>query len=368
MRMRAAVLRGVGERLEFGEVELEPPRQGEVLVKIVACGLCASDLNSLTGKRTLSPFPVILGHEAAGVVAETGPGVTRLCSGDRVVISIVPFCGRCAMCRQGRPNYCTTASRAMSEGNLMDGSSRLTLDGHRLNHFLAVSSFAEYAVVPESGVVAVDAAMPLDRAALIGCAVLTGFGAVHNTAHVPPGASVAVFGCGGVGLNVIQGARIAGAEPIVAVDVHEAKLLLAHELGATHTLNARTVDAPAAVREISAGGVDYAFEAAGRPETVEQAWASLAIGGEVVVVGLMGTGQRLTLDAGPLIDEKRIRGCYLGSSRVATDVPALVRRYLSGELRLDAMISRVIGLDEINEGCERLRAGEEARQLLRFDV
>lgn len=217
MKMKAALLPGTQQPLEIDEVDLAPPREREVLVRIAASGLCASDLNALDGKRTLAPFPTILGHEAAGVVVETGSGVERLRAGDHVVLSIVPSCGRCAMCRRGRTNYCELTALAMANGNLLDGSSRLSLRGKRLNHFLTVSSFAEYAVVPESGAVAIDPAMPLDRAALISCAALTGFGAVHNTARVRPGQSVAVFGCGGVGLNVVQGARIAGAAPIVAV-------------------------------------------------------------------------------------------------------------------------------------------------------
>jgi len=221
VRMTAAVLGGVGQKLRIDEVELAPPRDGEVLVKVAASGLCASDLNAIDGKRTLAPFPLVPGHEAAGVVAQTGPRVTRLKAGDAVVMSIVPSCGDCPACARGRRNYCQTAGRAMGRGGLLDGSLRLSRSGEPLHHFLTVSSFAQYAVVPESGAVAIDARMPLDRAALISCAVLTGVGAVRNTARVRPGSRVAVFGCGGVGLNAVQGARLAGASRIVAIDLTE---------------------------------------------------------------------------------------------------------------------------------------------------
>ena len=367
MKMRAALLAGTQRSFEIDEVDLAPPREREVLVRIAASGLCASDLNALDGKRTLAPFPVILGHEAAGVVVEIGSNVERLRVGDHVVLSIVPSCGRCAMCRRGRPNYCELTALAMASGNLLDGSSRLSARGKRLNHFLAVSSFAEYAVVPESGAVAIDPAMPLDRAALISCAALTGFGAVHNTAGVQPGQSVAVFGCGGVGLNVVQGARIAGAAPIVAVDVQAEKLALARILGATHVVSSTEADPVAAIRDLTGGGVDYAFEAVGREETVRQAWASLAIGGKAVVVGLMRSGARLTLDSGPFVEEKSIGGCYFGSARLFEDVPSLVARYLAGELLLDEVISRRIALADLDAAFDRLRRGEEARQVVVFD-
>jgi S-(hydroxymethyl)glutathione dehydrogenase/alcohol dehydrogenase len=300
------------------------------------------------------------------VVEQVGEGVGRLKVGDHVVLSILPACKTCAPCRDGRPNHCATTATAMRGGNLLDGSSRLTANGHRLNHFLTVSSFADHAVVPESAATVVDPAMPLDRAALIGCAVLTGYGAVCHSARVEPGASVAVFGCGGVGLSAIQGARIAGAESIVAVDVHPSKLALARAVGATETIDTRTTDPAAAVREATDGGADYAFEAAGRPQTFEQAWASLAAGGLLTVIGTLPSGTKLTLDADPLIEEKRIAGCYLGSASPERDVPALVERYLTGELQLDELVSRRIALAELDDGFARVREGTEARQVVVF--
>src|SRR5262245_17960746 len=233
MRVRAAVLSGVNSRLQVTEVDLAPPRSGELLVKIAASGLCGSDLNAMSGKRKLVPFPAILGHEAAGVVVECGPGVDRIREGDPVVLSIVPSCGSCRACGMGRPNYCAVAESAMAAGALLDGTRRLSDGGSEVHHFLTVSSFAEFAVVAESGAVVLPDGIPLDQAALMGCAVLTGFGAVHNTARVAAGSRVAVFGCGGVGLNIVQGARIAGATQIIAIDVVADKLALARRLGAT---------------------------------------------------------------------------------------------------------------------------------------
>jgi S-(hydroxymethyl)glutathione dehydrogenase / alcohol dehydrogenase len=365
--MRAAVLAAPRREFEVGEVELESPRRGEVLVQIAATGLCGSDLNALDGKRAIVPFPAVLGHEAAGVVEEIGDEVERVKVGDHVVLSILPSCGRCRACLVGRPNHCATAAAAMSQGALLDGSTRLRAHGRPLHHFLGVSSFAECAVVPESAVTPIDPVMPLDRAALIGCGVLTGFGAVRNTAGVHAGARVAVFGCGGVGLSAIQGARIAGATTIVAVDVQPAKLALARALGATHAVDGSGDEAVAAVRGASDGGVDYAFDAAGRHETIAQAWSSLSVGGQLVVVGVLPSGAQFTLDADPLLEEKRIVGCYLGSATLDRDVPELVSLYLDGRLLLDELITRRLSLTELDDAFERMRSGTEARQVVMFD-
>jgi S-(hydroxymethyl)glutathione dehydrogenase/alcohol dehydrogenase len=364
VQTQAALLAGIGERFEVSELQLDDPREGEVLVRIAASGLCGSDLAALEGKRRLAPFPVVLGHEAAGVVEATGDGVEHLRPGDHVVLSILAHCGRCASCRGGLPNHCSTAAAAMSAGGLLDRTSRLKRAGQRVNHFLCVSSFAQHAVVPASAVTVIDRAMPLDRAALIGCAVLTGYGAVNNTARVRRGDRVAVFGCGGVGLTVVQAARIAGAAEVIAVDVHPGKLELARTVGATQAIDARAPGVSRALRDASQGGVDHAFEAVGRQETIEQAWASLATGGQLVVIGTLATGARVSLDAAPLIEDKRLCGCYLGRASVARDVPAVVSLYLDGQLLLDEMITRRIGLDELDEGFARLRQGAEARQLV----
>ena len=254
----------------------------------------------------------------------------------------------------------------MGVGGLFDGTSRLSENGEKVNHFLTVASFAEYAVVPESGAVVIPKEMPLDRAALISCAVLTGYGAVHNTAKVTPGSRVAIFGCGGVGLNAVQGARIAGASRIVAVDVSEEKLELARKFGATDVVNAKTTDPVTAIKELT-GGVDFAFEALGRAETIEQAWKTVDVDGLLTLVGLLKNGATITLDAGPFVNEQSIKGCYFGSSDLYRDVPKLVKSYLSGELLLDELISSRIGLSELNEAFDKLRAGEGARSVLVFD-
>jgi Zn-dependent alcohol dehydrogenase len=366
MRVRAAVLTGVNTPFQITDVDLAPPRSGEVLVKIAASGLCGSDLNVISGKRTLVPFPAVIGHEASGVVVECGPGVERVRPGDSVVLSIVPSCGSCRACTLGQRNYCAVAEKAMAAGALFDGTRRLSADGRELHHFLTVSSFAEYAVVPESGVVVVPDSMPLDQAALLGCGVLTGFGAVHNTAAVSAGSRVAVFGCGGVGLNIVQGARLAGAARIIAIDVMTDKLALAQKLGATDTIDASSVDPAAAVRDL-AGGADYAFEALGRDETIQQAWASLDIRGKLVLVGLLPGGARLTLDAGPFLSEQSVQGCYFGSADLSRDVPILVEHYLRGDLVLDDLISRRIILDELDDAVADMRSGRGVRSVLVFD-
>ena len=364
--MKAAVLDGIGAQFEVREVDLDKPKSGELLVKVAASGLCASDLNAVDGKRKLVPFPAVIGHEASGVVVEVGPDTIGFATGDHVIMSIVPNCGTCDYCASGRPNYCSTAGNAMAVGGLFDGTSRLSQNGEKLNHFLTVASFAEYVVVPASGAVVIPKEMPLDRAALISCAVLTGYGAVMNTAKVKAGSRVAVFGCGGVGLNIVQGARMAGATTIIAVDVTEEKLELARKVGATHTINAATSDPVAEVKKIC-GGVDYAFEALGRESTIQQAWATVDVDGGLILVGLLKNGATVSLEAGPFVNEQYIKGCYFGSANLQEDVPKLVKSYLNGHLFLDELISERIGLEGLNVAFDRLRAGEGARNVLVFD-
>ena len=366
VKIKAAVLDGVGQEFRVAEVDLDKPKSGELLVKIKATGLCASDLNAIDGKRKLVPFPAVIGHEAAGVIEEVGPNTNGFNVGDHVVLSIVPNCGECEYCKKGAPNYCSTAGDAMSVGGLFDKTSRLSEKGKHLNQFLCVASFAEYVVVPASGAVVIPKEMPLDRAALLSCAVLTGYGAVMNTAKVKPGSSVAVFGCGGVGLNSIQGARIAGATTIIAVDVSDEKLEIAKKLGATHAVNASKEDPVAFVKNVC-GGADYVFDASGREETISQAWLATGVFGQLTLVGLLKNGAKLTIDAGPFVNEQSIKGCYFGSSNLQKDVLSLVKSYLSGELFLDELISERIGLEGLNGAVKRLKAGEGARNVLVFD-
>jgi S-(hydroxymethyl)glutathione dehydrogenase / alcohol dehydrogenase len=367
MRMQAAVLWQPGTPVEILDVDLAAPRDQEVLVKIAACGVCASDLHVVDGDLP-EPMPLVLGHEASGVVVETGPRVEGLEAGDHVVLALVPSCGRCETCLAGRPNFCELSAQMGATGTLADGTSRLSVDGTQLHHFNSVSSFAEYAVVPESAAVAIRTDVPLDVAALVSCAVITGYGAVFNTAGVEEGASVAVWGCGGVGLNVVQAARLAGARQIVAVDARPEKLETARLLGATDLVTAGADgDTVAAVRDLSDGGVDYAFEAVGREQTVREAWDAARAGGTTVVLGLMPKGKLLTIDPWHFIYEKTLKGCFLGSARIGTDIPRIVDRYHAGELDLDELISHRMTLAELPEAFDRLRAGNAARQLVVFD-
>ena len=367
MKTQAAVLWRPGEPVEILEVELAPPREGEVLVKIAACGVCASDLHVVDGGLP-EPLPLVLGHEASGVVVEVGPGVESLVPGNHVVLALVPSCGQCSQCLRGRPNFCEEGSTMAASGTLADGTSRLSLNGTILHHFNSVSSFAGHAVVPESVAVKIRDDIPLEAVALIGCSVLTGCGAVTNTARVEEGATVAVWGCGGVGSNVIQGARLAGAAQIVAVDVRREKLELARALGATDVvLAAPDVDVVAAVKELTAGGPDYAFEAIGTEPTIQQAWEAAGPRGTVVVVGIIPKGSTLTIDPWQFFSEKILKGSFLGSANVRVDVPRLVDLYATGELRLDELVSGKIGLEKLPEAFDRLRVGDGLRQLVVFD-
>jgi S-(hydroxymethyl)glutathione dehydrogenase/alcohol dehydrogenase len=366
MKTQAAVLWQPGQ-LEILEVELAPPREREVLVRIASCGVCASDLHVLDGELP-EPMPLVLGHEAAGVVEEVGAGVDSVAAGDHVVLALVPACGECAECRRGRENFCELGGRMAATGTLADGTSRLSMNGTTLHHFNSISSFAGHAVVPESAAVKIRDDVALDAVALIGCSVLTGFGAVANTAAVESGARVAVWGCGGVGTNIVQALRLAGASRIVAVDARSEKLDLARSVGATDVVEARPeTDVVAAVRDLTGGGPDYAFEAIGSERTIQQAWDSARAGGTVVVVGMMPKGRMLTIDPWHFISEKTLKGSFLGSARIRTDVPRLVDLYAAGDLELDALVSRKLRLAELPDAFDRLRTGEAVRQVVVFD-
>jgi Zn-dependent alcohol dehydrogenase len=367
MKTQAAVLWEPGRPVEVLDVDLAPPNAGEVLVRIAACGVCHSDLHVVDGHLP-EPVPLVLGHEAAGVVEEVGHGVESLEPGDHVVLALVPSCGECEECLRGRPNFCSLGARMAAEGTLADGTSRLSLNGTTLHHFNSISSFAGHAVVPASAAVRIRQDVALDAAALVGCSVLTGYGAVANTAGVEEGATVAVWGCGGVGANVVQGARLRGASKIVAVDTRPEKLALAKKLGATDTVEAgEGRDAVAAVRDLTGGGPDYAFEAIGSERAIQEAWAAARPGGTVVVVGIMPRGASLTIDPWQFMSEKTLKGTFLGSARIQEDVPALVDLYHSGELELDRLVSRKLRLDELPDAFDRLRAGDVVRQVVVFD-
>lgn len=363
--MKAVVFRDPQSPIEFVDVDLAPPRAGEVRVRIAAAGVCHSDLHVKRGEWDAAA-PLVMGHEGSGVVTELGEGVTTLAVGDHVVLSWVPPCGECRYCRAGHEARCQKVATVVAPlGVLFDGTSRLSLDGETLHHYLGVSSFAEEVVVPASGAVKVRDDAPLDVVAVVGCAVATGVGAVLNTAAVEPGSTVAVIGCGGVGLNVVQGARLAGAERIVAIDVRPEKTQLALQFGATDRIDASHGDAVAQLRELISDGVDYAFDAIGRTSTTEQSIQMLGLGGAAVIVGLPPTGARASFEPLVLAEaDQRILGSNYGSVRPSIDVPALVDRYMDGQLKIDPLISGRRPLSEAAAALDDLETGSALRTLL----
>jgi S-(hydroxymethyl)glutathione dehydrogenase/alcohol dehydrogenase len=358
---KAAVLNGVNETLSVEPVQVRDPRPGEVLVRIGAAGVCHSDLHVIKGDLPM-PIPCVLGHEGAGVVEEVGAGVTRVAPGDHVVLNWVPYCGSCWYCTSGHMYLCETGFvKAM-------GSEALSRKEGIVGQFAGVGTMAELALVAETSCIPLDRDIPLDRACLIGCGVMTGVGAVINTARVQPGESVAVFGVGGVGLNVVQGAAIVGADPIIAVDMNEKKLAFAKQLGATHTVSAAGGDPVSAIQELTGGrGVDYAFEVIGRPEVVMQAFMATRRGGKAVVVGVTGPTDMVSVP-GMLMSlaEKSLIGSLYGSANMTRDVPRLVSLYRAGKLKLDELVSRRFSLAQVNDAFTALEKGEVVRGVITF--
>jgi len=367
MKAMAAVLYEAGKRFDVREVDVAPPRAGEVLVRMAAGGVCHSDLHVMTGHLS-APLPAILGHEGAGVVAEVGAGVTSVRPGDHVIPLWRVSCGECEHCTGGRPALCAAGLEIRRTGRLLDGTSRFSADGQELKHFNGVSTFSAYSVIPERSVLKIPDDLPLDRAALLGCGVITGVGAVFNCARVRPGSSVAVVGTGGVGLNVVQGAALAGAERIIAIDLLVRKLEFARQFGATHTVNASAGDPVAAVRELTGGrGVDYAFEVVGLPKTMRQAYDCLAKRGLAVIVGVAPVTAEIPVPVMSLVFEERaIAGSIYGSSRPRHDIPKLIDLYRAGKLKLDELLTRRYPFAEINEAYDALERGEVARSVVIF--
>jgi S-(hydroxymethyl)glutathione dehydrogenase/alcohol dehydrogenase len=359
--MKAAVFHGPQKPLTIENVDIAKPIGHEVLVRTVASGVCHSDLHFVDGYYQF-PAPAILGHEAAGIVEEVGPHVTEFKPGDHVIACLSVFCGHCSYCLTGRTHLCQSRPVRTPQQ-----PPKLSWNGAPVNQFANLSAYAEKMLVHENGLVKVRDDMPLDRGALIGCGVTTGVGAVLNTARVEAGATVAVYGAGGVGLAVIQGARIAGAGMIIAVDVFEKKLAQARELGATHTVDASKGDPVKAIRELTGGGVEYAFEAIGLKKAAEQAFECIRPGGTATVIGMIPVGQKLELEGSMFLREKRIQGCSMGSNRFKVDMPKYVDFYQRGLLRLDEMITRRGRLEDVNDAFRAMKAGEVARTVLMFD-
>jgi alcohol dehydrogenase len=374
MKIRAAVLDKIGFKppyektrpLSIEEFELDEPGHGEVLVRIGAAGLCHSDLSVIDGNRP-RPIPMVLGHEAAGTVEKLGPGVDDLRVGDHVVMVFVPSCGHCLPCAEGRPALCEPGAAANGAGTLLSGARRLHRNGSDVNHHLGVSAFAEYATLSRRSLVKIEKELPFDEAALFGCAVLTGVGAVINTAKVSAGASVAVVGLGGVGLSSLLGAAAVGARRIVAVDLSDDKLGLARQLGATDTFNPGAAGAIEEIRSATAGGVEFAFEMAGSVRAMELAYKITRRGGTTVTAGLPPPDHTFALPQVNLVAEERtVKGSYIGTCVPSRDLPRYIELYRRGKLPVDRLMSGRLKLEEINLGFDRLHEGKAVRQVVAF--
>ncbi|MBB3065446.1 zinc-dependent alcohol dehydrogenase family protein [Limibacillus halophilus] len=372
MKIKAAVLHQMGlarpysqsRPLVIEELDLDGPGEGEVLVQIKAAGLCHSDLSVMDGARP-RPTPMALGHEAAGIVADVGKGVDDLRKGDHVVMVFVPSCGHCLPCAEGRPALCEPAAKVNGEGVLLSGQRRLKLNGEPVNHHMGVSAFAEYAVMSRRSLVKVDPDLPLEQAALFGCAVLTGVGAALNTAGVTPGSKVAVIGLGGVGFNALLGSVLVGADQVVALDLVASKLDLARQLGATDAFLANQEDIVEAVKEATGGGVDFALEMAGSVPALELAYKITRRGGTTVTAGLAHPSKMMQLQQVSLVGEERtLKGSYIGSCVPVRDIPRYIGLFRKGRLPIDRLMSEKVGFNELNGAFDRLAEGATVRQLL----
>lgn len=372
MRFKAAVLNEVGARLEIDELEMRSLQAGDVLVRIRASGLCHTDLEVIQGSLAY-PMPIVLGHEGAGVVEEVGPGVTHVQPGDHVILSWNPHCGHCFYCERDLPILCEPFRHNQPKGHLFDGTSRMQRNGKEVYHYSVTSTHAEYSVVPESGAIPVPKQIPFDRACIIGCGVMTGVGGVIRKAQVAPGSSVVVIGCGAVGLNAVQGARLAGATKIIAVDIGRDKLQRARDFGATHSVEATSVDAAdrdavSQVLEQTEGrGADYVIEAAGNVEALRSSVEMVRPGGDVIWLGKVNIDTEVAFRWGSLMGERRMVRSSYGHARPRRDFPWLVEQYLAGSLKLDELITRWIRLEEINDGFDMLARGEGIRTVIEFD-
>jgi S-(hydroxymethyl)glutathione dehydrogenase/alcohol dehydrogenase len=365
--MKAAVLYTPNTPLEIEDLTLQEPQRGEVLVRLAASGVCHSDWHVISGD-TQHPLPVVLGHEGAGVIEATGEGVLALTPGDHVILNWAPNCGQCYYCLHGQPNLCQTLTRPLWNGTLMDGTTRLSKGDDPIYHLSGLSTFAERAVVPQEACVRIRKDAPLQAASLVGCAVTTGVGAAIYTADIKPGDSVAVYGCGGVGLNILQGAVLAGAAKIIAIDRAAAKMQLAETFGATHTIMAGD-DSVEKVQELTQGrGADFVFEAVGLPSIQETALAALRPGGTLVIAGIAPMGSATNFPGAVLArQEKCVVGSYYGSANPQRDFPKMLDLYMAGKLKLDELITSTYRLEEINTAFDDMLSGEAARGVITFE-
>lgn len=366
IQSKAVVCRELNAPVVVETITVQKPQAGEVLVEMKACGVCHSDLSATNGTIAF-PLPLILGHEGAGIVVEVGEGVTELAPGDHVLTSFVSMCGRCRYCQTGRPQLCDQGAKTLVT---LPGGALRTQDaaGKPLNIFSGCGSMSQYQTLHQDNLVKIDAEVPLDRAALIGCGVMTGFGAAANTARVEPGSRAVVFGAGGVGLSAIQGCVVCGASQVVAVDTSEAKLDFARQMGATHTIDAsKEENVVKALRKITEGGVDYAFECVGHGEIAEQAYGSLSKGGTAIIVGVAPLAHKTSVRTASLtFEEKTLTGSYFGSARPRQDFPRLISLYKGGRLKLDELVTRTYSIDEAPQAFEDLAQGRNARGVIVF--
>ncbi len=367
MKTIAAVAWKAGEPLSIEEIDLEGPKQGEVLIQNVATGVCHTDAFTLSGDDPEGIFPAVLGHEAGAVVMEVGPGVTSVQVGDHVIPLYTPECGRCKFCLSGKTNLCQAIRATQGKGVMPDGTSRFSKNGQTIYHYMGTSSFAQYTVLPEISLAKINKAAPLDKVCLLGCGVTTGLGAVLNTAKVEPGSSVAIFGLGGIGLSAIQGAVIARAERIIAIDINEDKFEFAKQLGATDCINPKNYDDPIqdVLVELTDGGVDYSFECIGNVDTMRSALECCHKGwGESVIIGVAGAGQEISTRPFQLVTGRVWRGTAFGGVKGRSELPGYVERYLRGEIKIDEMVTYTLGLDEINRAFDLMHQGKSIRSVI----
>lgn len=369
MKSRAAVAFAAGKPLEIVEVDVSGPKAGEVLVRLVATGVCHTDAFTLSGDDPEGIFPAILGHEGAGVVEAIGAGVTSVAVGDHVIPLYTPECGQCKFCLSGKTNLCQAIRATQGQGLMPDGTSRFSLDGKPIFHYMGTSTFSEFTVLPEIAVAKINKAAPLDKVCLLGCGVTTGIGAVRNTAKVEPGSTVAVFGLGGIGLSVIQGAVLAKAERIIAIDINEDKFEMAKQLGATDFVNPKnyTDSIQEVIVELTDGGVDYSFECIGNTDLMRSALECCHKGwGESIIIGVAGAGQEIATRPFQLVTGRSWRGSAFGGVKGRSQLPGYVDEYMAGKIEIDQMVTYTMGLEDINKAFDLMHEGKAIRSVIEF--